>query len=106
MQVDRLLALDQLRRERAAEWRALVDAVRRADAAPDAEKGKAGAKEPEWMPLVVPPSKEVLPRPTGLARQLEQSWRHTHNTWVRPWRKRCSRATGLSGFFSGKGRAR
>ena len=58
------------------------------------------------MPLVVPPSQEVLPRPAGLARQLEQSWRHTHNTWVRPWRKRCSRATGLSGFFSGKGRAR
>ena len=42
------------------------------------------------MPLVVPPSQEVLPRPAGLARQLEKSWRHTHNTWVRPWRKRCA----------------
>ena len=50
--------------------------------------------------------KQERHRPAGLARQLEKSWRHTHNTWVRPWRKRCARATGLSGFFSGKGRAR
>ena len=59
------------------------------------------------MPLIVPPSSEVLPRaaPSSMAGALahaERSLQRAQHAWVRPVRKRCARATGLSGFFSGK----
>ena len=96
--------------ESAADRKARLKALRASrDGGDYRARGADGhdAETPSWMPLIVPPSSEVLPRaaPSSMAGALahaERSLQRAQHAWVRPVRKRCARATGLSGFFSGK----